>query len=186
VRPSSLLRVSVAFAVAVPLLALLATSAAAVARKPAYGKPGSVQLKSIQGGWVGQAPDVKPEVIFPQHAIQRSPAARRDSQKICTVFQVLAPPTAPATTWAVVAHSPAFCKWIIPGNHEVIGNWIWADGKPGVSYHAQFIVTWSTKKKKKLARATYDFNTLNDYSCITTRCRISQGADMVPFLSFFA
>jgi hypothetical protein len=175
----------IAVLAAVPIMALLVSSASAVVRKPGYGKPGAVQLVGVQGGWVGQAPDLKPEIIFPQHTIQRSPAARRDSQKICTVFQVLVAPTPPATTWTVVARSRAFCKWNVPGNHEVIGNWIWV-GKPGVTYHGQFIVTWSTKKKKKLASATYDFNTLNDYSCITTRCRVSQGADNVPFISFFA
>jgi hypothetical protein len=167
------------FAVAVAAVCVLAPAAVSVVRKPAYGKAGDVRIVPIQGGVVNGAP----AITFPKHRIKRSSKAPRDSQKICTTFQVLIPATPPATGWVVKASSKNYCAWNLPGSIEEIGDWVWP-ATPGVQYHGQFTVTWATKKKKKLARATYDFNGVNDYACVSTRCFVDQGTDLVPFISF--
>jgi hypothetical protein len=66
----------------------------------------------------------------------------------------------------------------------LIGNWIW-QGAFNQQYHVQYTVTWATKKKKKLAAATYDFNARTDYKCTTLYCYIDEDTNKVPFISFF-
>jgi hypothetical protein len=163
------------------LTGLLAAGAAqAVGRKVAYGKPGNVQIQKMQGSrQTGQ----NPTIIFPAHWIKRSPLAPKLKQKICITFQVSVPATAPATGWVVKA-TKTFCGQIIPGNYAGVGSWNW-QGETGVQYHTSYVVTWSTKKKK-LAKATYDFNTTDDYTCVTRYCFVDKDAQNVPFISFLS
>ena len=160
---------------------MLAGSVGAVVSKPLYGKPGKVKLVKVRG--TRSVSTASPTITFPEHLIYRSPLAKRDRQKICTTFKILTPAAAPATGWVVTAKSAALCGWVKPANHQGIGNWVWP-ATANVHYHMQFDVTWSTKKKKKLAGATYDFNTIDDYQCTSINCLVDQGADGVPYMSF--
>ncbi len=78
----------------------------------------------------------------------------------------------PPTTWTVKASSRNFCGWIVPGNYASVGTWSWED-TAGITtpYHAEFVVTWATRKRK-LAKASYDFNRVDDYQCVTRFCFI--------------
>ena len=181
---SNHVRVAAALALVVLLaLAALAGSAGAVARKPTYGKPGSIQLVDVAGAR-GEDAAHGPTITFPVHTFRRSPASR-DPQKICTTFKILIPATAPATGWVVKTSSRQYCATFKLGSYGRIGNWIFT-GEYGVNYHAQFVVTWSTKKKKKLAGATYDFNLADDYKCTTLNCLVLPDPAGVPYLTFFA
>ncbi len=142
-------------------------SAQAVSRVVAYGKPGKVELPKTQGY---RPASENPQVIFPTHAIRRSPLAPRSRQKICTTLQIWGQVGSPPTSWAVKASSRTFCGWIVPGNYASVGKWGW-QGVAGTPYHAEFVVAWATKTRK-LAKAIYDFNTVNDYSCATRFCFI--------------
>lgn len=157
------------------------SSAWAVGRKVAYGKPGAVQIQRIEGF---RDASKKPYISFPKHTMKRSSKAPRDSQRICTFFEVTKPATAPATGWVVAGKSKTYCVWVVPGNWALIGNWNFSNIQPGVQYHGRYTVTWATKKKKKLARATYDFNLVDDYKCTSLGCLVDQGTDKVPFISF--
>jgi hypothetical protein len=151
----------------------------AITPKVAYGKPGPVQLLPIEGSRVVNE---DPRIAFPQHVVQRSAAARKDRQRICTALQIWAPATPPATGWVLSASSPTWCAWTNPGDRIRVNRYYF-EGTFGVEYHAEFFVSWATKKRKKLARATYDFNNVNDYKCMTRFCFIDQAAD-VPYISF--
>jgi len=182
----SMMLVRLAF-VAVPLtvLAVLAGSAGAVLPKTLYGKPGKVEILPAQGARVSASQP--PTITFPGHKIGRSALRPRDLQKICTTFKVQIPATPPATGWIVTAASPTYCsKWLKPrtGYAIMIGNWVW-QGAFNTQYHLQYTVTWATKKKKKLAAATYDFNAPTDYKCTTVNCFVDEDANKVPFISFF-
>lgn len=184
VTSSNLLRLAAALAlVALLALAALAGSAGAVARKPTYGKPGSVQLVDVEGARGADAAH-GPTITFPVHTFRRSPASR-DPQKICTTFKILIPATAPATGWVPKTSSKPYCATFKLRSYGSIGNWIFT-GEYGVNYHAQFVVTWATKKKKKLAGATYDFNVVDDYKCTTLNCLVLPDLANVPYLTFFA
>jgi hypothetical protein len=184
VRSTNSLRAAVAV-VAIGASAALAGSVGAAVGKPLYGKPGKVQLVKITGARAATPTD-KPTITVPGHIIYRSAAkaARRDRQRICTTMKVLTPAIAPATGWVVTAKAKALCGWVPVGKAQGLGNWVW-QGAPGVEYHVQYDVTWATKKRKKLAAATYDFNTLEDYDCTTVACLVDQGADSIPYISFF-
>ena len=173
-----------AVALALPLAALvvLAGSAGAVLPKPLYGKPGNVQLVHVEGAR-SRVAGTKPTITFPIHTIRRSKLSPRDSQKICTTFKILTPATAPATGWVVTSTSPGHCGWAKPGYYQRINNWGW-QGEFGTNYHV-YDVTWATKKKKKLAGATYDFNTTTDYKCTTLYCLVQADANAVPYITFF-
>ena len=171
------------FAVPLTVLAVLAGSAGAVLPKTLYGKPGKVEILPAQGARVAAGPP--PTITFPGHKLRRSALKPRDAQKICTTFKVLIPATPPATGWVVTATSPTYCSvWLKPGYTMGIGNWIW-QGAFNQHYHVQYTVTWATKKKKKLAGATYDFNAMTDYKCTTLYCFVDEDANKVPFISFF-
>ena len=51
-----------------------------------------------------------------------------------------------------------------------MGEWRWT-GTVATPYHAEYVVTWSTKKRK-LAKATYDFNVADDYQCTSLFCLV--------------
>jgi hypothetical protein len=157
-----------------------AASAQAVGRQVFYGKPGSVQIVKTQGSQVASQ---KPQVIFPAHTLKLSPLASKTRQKICITFQIFIQAAAPSTAWVLKASSPTFCGWIRPGPGANIGAWNW-QGESGVPYHAKYVVTWATKKRK-LAKASYDFNSVDDYQCVTRFCSIDQTATSVPYISFF-
>jgi hypothetical protein len=169
----------------VAALLVLAGSTQAALPKTLYGKPGKVQLLKIMGARPATPAD-KPTLTVPEHIIYRSAAkvARRDRQRICTTVKVLTPATTPATGWVVTAKGKALCGWVPVGRAQQLGPWVW-QAAPGVEYHVQYDVTWATKKRKKLAGATYDFNTVEDYNCTTVACLVDQGADSIPYISFF-
>jgi hypothetical protein len=155
--------------------------ASAVTPHVVYGKPGSVQLVDVEGS---RHAGENPHVIFPTHTIRRSPLAPKDRQKICTAFQIWVPATAPATGWVLQTSSPTFCGWIARYHYAGVNEWQW-EGAIGMRYHAEFVVTWATKKRKKLARATYDFDKTDDYKCDTRFCFIGAETDNIPYFSFF-
>jgi hypothetical protein len=181
VRPRNQLRVAV-LALAVAALVVLAGSAGAVLPKRLYGKPGKVQLVTVQGARTSKTE--KPTITFPVHTIRRSALAPKDAQKICTTFKILTPAVAPATGWIVTSTSPGHCGWVKPGYYQRINNWAW-QAEFGTNYHVQYDVAWATKKKKKLAAATYDFNTTTDYKCATLYCLVLADANGVPYITFF-
>jgi hypothetical protein len=172
-----------ALAALVTLFAL-ASSAGAVGRKTMYGKPGAVQLVDVKGARDATTKEIS--ITFPMHTFRRSAAAPRDPQKVCTTYKISVPATAPATGWVVAATSKAFCATLKPGQYARIGDWPWKGGAVATDYHAQYTVTWSTKKKKKLAAATYDFNTVEDYDCTSLNCIVQKDAANVPYFTFFA
>ncbi len=169
---------------AIAAVALLAGSAEAVTRTPAYGKPGAVGLFPVQGGFVNSD---HPSITFPKHVIARSRSAPRSVQRFCTFFQVTQAPVPPATTWTVAYTSKQFCASLPPGAKAEIGNHVWTGQtngpKTSVEYHARFVVTWAVKKKR-LARATYDFTSVGDYKCLTTICHVGQAADNTAYILF--
>jgi hypothetical protein len=172
---------SVLAALSVCLVA--AGSANAVTPHVVYGKPGPVQLVPTEGSrTTGQ----DPVITFPKHTIRRSTlaAVRKDPQKICTQFQIMIQATPPATGWVLQTSSPLFCGWIAPGRWAGVSGWGW-QGAINVPYHVQYLVTWATKKRKKLARATYDFDTPADYHCTTRFCAVQATPDNSPFIRFF-
>ena len=176
--------------IGLPLVALgsLATivgagAAQAVTPHVRYGKPGAVQLVATDGS---RATGQNPVLTFPAHKIRRSTmaVARKDRQKICTQFHINVPATPPATGWVRQSSSPLFCGWIAPGAYAQESAWQWP-GAVNVPYHVDFTVTWSTKKRKKLASATYDFDKVTDYHCTTRFCSVDQTPDNIPFVRFF-
>ena len=169
-----------AFVVAFAVLS--AGAADAVVRKVAYGKPGAVETPPVEGSSLSGA---KPKITFPAHTLKRSPSARRDRQRICAQFQILSPAAPPATGWVVANSSRMSCAWIPAGGYASADPYTWDQAAIDTHYHARYVVTWSTKKKKKLAAATYDFNLPDDYKCVSTHCFHGQGTDNVPFIWFF-
>jgi hypothetical protein len=168
----------------VAALGVLAGSAQAVAPKTLYGKRGKVELLPTQGARV--AASQPPTITVQGHKIGRSPLRPRDLQKICTTYKISTPATPPATGWVVSASSPTYCSgWLKPAWTMGIGNWNW-QGAYAQQYHLQYTVTWATKKKKKLAAATYDFNAMTDYKCTTLYCLVDEDTNKVPFLTFFS
>jgi hypothetical protein len=135
----------------------------------------------VQGGFIESD---NPSIVFPKHTIQRSSLAPRSLQRVCTSFQVTQAPSPPATTWPIVYTSGQYCTWLRPGFYALLGDHPWTDAKTQVEYHVSFVVSWSTKTKKKLARATYDFDTVNDYKCLTTICHVGQAADSTTYIVF--
>jgi hypothetical protein len=177
-----LFRVAVACAAACTAAAVNVASTDAVTPHVVYGKPGPVQLVRTEGQ---KATGANPYVVFPQHIVQRSAAARKDRQRICTALQIWIPATPPATGWAMTASSPTWCAWTTPGQRIRVNAWGW-EATYGVPYHTEFLVTWATKKRKKLARATYDFDKIDDYKCVTRFCYISSDKATVPYMQFVA
>jgi len=168
----------------VALFVALVGSAQAVLPKTLYGKRGKVQLLPTQGA--RPAASQPPTITVEGHTIGRSPLRPRDLQKICTTYKISTPATPPATGWVVTATSPTYCSgWLKPGYSMGIGNWNW-QGAYAQQYHLQYTVTWATKKKKKLAAATYDLNATSDYKCTTLYCLVDEDANKVPFLTFFS
>lgn len=155
-------------------------SAQAVTGHVLYGRPGKVQFVKMQGF---HAAPQNPQVIFPVHWIRRSPLAPRSRQKICTTLQIWTPVGSPPSAWAVRASSRNFCGWIVPGNYAGVGKWSW-EGAVDTPYHAEFIVTWATRTRR-LAKASYDFNTLNDYQCVTRFCFVdTDSTTNFPYIAF--
>jgi hypothetical protein len=135
-----------------------------------YGKPGAVQLVPTEGSRLSGE---NPRITFPQHIVARSAAARKVRQRICTALQLWIPATPPATGWVMKSSSPTWCAWTDPGDRIRVNRYYF-EGAVGTKYHTQFVVTWATKKKKKLARATYDFDKVDDYKCATRFCFVDQ------------
>jgi hypothetical protein len=153
---------------------VVAGSAQAVSRHVAYGKAGNVQLTKIQGSHV-KSTDA-PLVIFPTHLIRRTTmkAGVGKTQKVCIMMQVWVQVGNPPTSWAVKAHSKNYCTLLPPGTWAKMGQWSWT-GAVATPYHAEYVVTWSTKKRK-LAKATYDFNLADDYQCLSLFCLVDTDA----------
>jgi hypothetical protein len=174
-------------ATALALVALLAAigvgSAQAVVRHIAYGKPGKAETPKIQGS----NPDTKqkPFVIFPKRGIWRSPAKAGQGkvQTVCTQMQIWVPVGTPPNNWTLEDKSKNYCGTVKPSERAQMGQWNWM-GDVATPYHAEFVITWSTtttkktKNKKpkrvvsKLGKATYDYNSASDYTCITLFCLI--------------
>jgi hypothetical protein len=169
-------------ALACALAALIEVgSVQAATRRVSYGKPGKVQVLRIEGSH-GVAAE-NPLVAFPAHWIRRSPLAKGQRQKVCTKLQIWTAVGSPPTAWAIKASSRNFCAWLKPNTYVNIGKWSWP-GVVGTPYHAEFVVTWATRKRK-LAKATFDFNTLDDYKCLTRFCFIdTDQATSFPYISF--
>jgi hypothetical protein len=187
-------------AAALALVAFLAAigvgSAQAVVRHVAYGKPGKAETPKIQGS----NPDTKqkPFVIFPKRGIWRSPAKAGQGkvQTVCTQMQIWTPVGTPTSSWSLKTSSKNYCGPVKPSERAQMGQWSWM-GDVATPYHAEFVITWSattTKKAKhkkpkrqvvKLAKATYDFNSASDYTCITLFCLIdTDPATHFPYVSF--
>jgi hypothetical protein len=149
-----------------------------------YGKPGAVQLVDVEGSRDATTKEIT--ITFPIHTFRRSAAAPKDTQKVCTTYKITTPATPPATGWVTAATSKPFCTPLKRGYYEKIGDWNWKGAETAKNYHAQYTVTWSTKKKKKLAAATYDFNKIDDYDCTSLNCLVHQDAANVPYFTFFA
>jgi hypothetical protein len=158
-------------------------SAQAVVRHIAYGKPGKADTPKIQGSHAKSTD--KPFVIFPQRDIWRSPAkaAKNKVQTICTQMQIWVPVGTPPNAWTLKDKSKNYCGNIKPGNRARMGAWSWM-GDVATPYHAEFVITWSWKKRK-LAKATYDYNSPSDYSCVTLYCLIdTDPGTHFPYVSF--
>jgi hypothetical protein len=187
-------------ATALALVALLAAigvgSAQAVVRHIAYGKPGKAETPKIQGS----NPDTKqkPFVIFPKRGIWRSPAKAGQGkvQTVCTQMQIWVPVGTPPSAWTLKDKSPNYCGKVKPSERAQMGQWSWM-GDVATPYHAEFVITWSattakkTKNKKpkrvvtKLGKATYDYNSASDYTCITLFCLIdTDPGTHFPYVSF--
>jgi hypothetical protein len=187
-------------ATALALVALFAAlgvgSAQAVVRHIAYGKPGKADTPKIQGS----NPDTKqkPFVIFPKRGIWRSPAKAGQGkvQTVCTQMQIWVPVGTPPNNWKLHDHSPNYCGTVKPSERAQMGQWNWM-GDVATPYHAEFVITWSattTKKMKnkkpkrvvtKLGKATYDYNSASDYTCITLFCLIdTDPGTHFPYVSF--
>jgi hypothetical protein len=169
-------------AVACVVAALIdVASVQAVTKHVFYGRPGKVQLLKMQGF---REPPQNPQVIFPTHSIRRSPLAPGTRQKICTTLQIWSQVGTPPSAWAVKASSRNFCGWIVPGNYASVGKWSW-EGAAGTPYHAKFVVTWATRTRK-LAKASYDFNGVDDYHCLSRFCLIdTDQTTNVPYIAFY-
>ena len=153
----------------------------AVTKHVFYGRPGKVQLPKTQGYHASATQN--PQVIFPTHSIRRSPLAPGTRQKICTTLQIWGQVGSPPTAWAVKASSRNFCGWIVPGNFASVGKWSW-EGAVGTPYHAEFVVTWATRTRK-LAKASYNFNSVDDYQCLTRFCFIDTDQPTnFPYIAF--
>jgi hypothetical protein len=187
-------------ATALALVAFLAAigvgSAQAVVRHVAYGKPGKAETPKIQGFH----PDSKqpPTVIFPKRGIWRSPAKAGQGkvQTVCTQMQIWIPVGTPTTSWRLKTPSKNYCGPVKPSERAQMGQWNWT-GDVATPYHAEFVITWSatvTKKAKnkkpkrqvvKLGKATYDYNSAADYTCITLFCLVdTDSGTNFPYLSF--
>jgi hypothetical protein len=171
-------------ALACALAALIQVgSVQAATRHVAYGKPGKVQLLKIEGSHAVAAD--KPLVVFPGHWIRRSPlaAGAGKRQRVCTKLQIWTQVGSPPTSWAVRASSRNWCAWLKPNTQVNIGKWSWP-GTVGTPYHAEFVVTWATRTRK-LAKATYDFNALLDYTCVTRFCLVdTDQTTNFPYIAF--
>jgi hypothetical protein len=146
----------------------------------AYGKPGKVQLVKTEGEYKAPA---NPKLTFPKHIIRRSPMAKRERQKICSSLQIWTQAEAAPHTWGLKVTNGTKCAWIAPGDAAVVAAWTW-EGETFTPYHTKFVVTWATKKRK-LAKATYDFNKTTDYKCTTDACLVSTDMNkQVAFIIF--
>jgi hypothetical protein len=152
------------------ILAVLvgAGSAKAVVVHVFYGHRGGVQLLKTQGSV--QYPNF-PYVIFPKHWIVRSPLARHRNQWICETEKVTNEVGYPYFNWVIAGTRTKMCAWTGRSDYITVPEWDW-QGDYFQAYHARFIVTWQTRKRL-LAKASYDFNSMDDYSCQTTYCRTS-------------
>jgi hypothetical protein len=64
-----------------------------------------------------------------------------------------------------------------------MGDWSWV-GEVATPYHVEFVVTWATQKRK-LAKATYDYNVAGDYKCLTLFCLVdTDPTTNFPYVSF--
>ena len=162
---------------------IAATSAQAAKRHVAYGKPGNVQVTKIQGQH--DSATTPPVVIFPTHLIRRTTmkAGVGKTQKVCIMMQIWVQVGNPPTAWTVKAHSKNYCTLLPPGTWAKMGQWNWT-GTVATPYHAEYVVTWSTKKRK-LAKATYDFNVADDYQCLSLFCLVdTDPTTHFPYISF--
>jgi hypothetical protein len=155
-------------------------SAQAVSIHVSYGRAGKVQLLKTQGY---HAVNQNPFVIFPAHWIRRSPLAPRKRQYICTTEQIWEQVGYPYFNWIVTAKRPNDCAWTDPGYQSNIDKWAW-QGVFGTAYHAKIVVTWAAQARG-LAKATYDFNSVSDYQCVTSLCYIDVDQEnKVAFIAF--
>ena len=177
-----------AFGVALGLVLLVAASIGAAsvqaaARHVSYGKPGKVETPKIQGSH-SKAAD-KPLVIVPKHKLWRSPAKAGvgKRQKVCNQMQIWTQVGSPPTAWKIYKTSPNYCTWFKPTQLGEMGDWSWV-GEVATPYHVEFVVTWATQKRK-LAKATYDYNVAGDYKCLTLFCLVdTDPTTNCPYVSF--
>ena len=165
------------------LAAIVVGSVQAATRHVAYGKPGKADTPKIQGS----NPDTKqkPFVIFPKRKIWRSPAkaGKGKVQTICTQMQIWVPVGTPPTSWILKDKSKNYCGKVKPNELAQMGQWSWM-GDVATPYHAEFVITWSVGKKK-LGKATYDYNASSDYTCITLFCLVdTDPGTHFPYVSF--
>jgi hypothetical protein len=177
-----------AFGVALGLVLLVAASIGAAsvqaaARHVTYGKPGKVETPKVQGSHSNSAD--KPLVVVQKHKLWRSPAKAGvgKRQKVCNQMQIWTQVGSPPSSWKPYKTSPNYCTWFKPNQLGQMGEWRWV-GEVATPYHVEFVVTWATQKRK-LAKATYDYNVASDYQCLSLFCLVdTDPATNFPYISF--
>jgi hypothetical protein len=158
-------------------------SVQAATRHIGYGKPGKVETPKVQGSHSNAAD--KPLVIVPKHKLWRSPAKTGvgKRQKVCNQMQIWTQVGSPPSSWSVKTASKNYCTWFKPNQLGEMGEWRW-QGEVATPYHVEFVVTWATQKRK-LAKATYDYNVAGDYKCLTLFCLVdTDPTTNFPYVSF--